>query len=134
MQHHRIFVTFAILAVMIGLAQQSHAGEYCWTNARGDGDWTKPGNFVVGSSTSGEVATVAPGTDDEVYVRGTTVTLEYDTNDDAKKASCEAFAAVKQIHPTDTNDSKFGEGRAPSRPPRGWIVSRRGAESAEVAN
>ena len=31
-------------------------------------------------------------------------------------------------------DSKFGEGRAPSRPPRGWIVSRRGAESAEVAN
>ena len=103
MQHHRIFVTFAILAVMIGLAQQSHAGEYCWTNARGDGDWTKPGNFVVGSSTSGEVATVAPGTDDEVYVRGATVTLEYDTNDDAKKASCEAFAAVKQIHPTDTS-------------------------------
>ena len=37
MQHHRIFVTFAILAVMIGLSSQSQAGTYCWTNARGDG-------------------------------------------------------------------------------------------------
>jgi len=103
MQHHRIFVTFAILAAMTGLSSQSQAGTYCWTNARGDGDWTKPGNFVEGSDTSGEVATVAPGADDVVYLRGATVTLEYDTNDDAKKASCEAFAAVKQIHPTDTS-------------------------------
>lgn len=103
MQYHRIPETLAVVAALIGLAQQSHAGEYCWTNARGDGDWTKPGNFVVGSSTSGEVATVAPGADDEVYIRGATVTLEYDTNDAAKMASCEAFAAVKQIHPTDTS-------------------------------
>ena len=103
MQYHRIPETLAVVAALIGLAQQSHAGTYCWTNARGDGDWTKPGNFVVGSSTSGEVATVAPGADDEVYIRGATITLEYDTNDAAKMASCEAFAAVKQIHPTDTS-------------------------------
>ena len=34
----------------------------------------------------------------------------------------------------ESDDSKFGEGRAPSRPPRGWIVAHRGAKSAEVAN
>ena len=57
MQHHRIFVTFAILAVMIGLSSQSQAGTYCWTNARGDGDWTKPGNFVVvNAPSSGNIA------------------------------------------------------------------------------
>ena len=76
MQHHRIFVTFAILAAMIGLSSQSQAGSFCWTNALGDGDWTKPGNFVVGDKSDGEVATVAPGADDDVYLRDSTVMLE----------------------------------------------------------
>ena len=57
MQYHRISATFAIVAALIGLAQQLHAGEYCWTNARGDGDWTKPGNFVVvNAPSSGNIA------------------------------------------------------------------------------
>ena len=103
MQHRSIFVMSALVAVIAVASPRASAETYCWTNALGDGDWTKPGNFVVGSETSGEVATVAPGADDDVYVRGSTITLEYDTNDDAKKASCEAFAAVKLIHPTDSS-------------------------------
>lgn len=89
-----------LLAAMLSALAPAMADTFCWTNARGDGDWTKPGNFAVGSTADGEVATVAPGSADTVYVpANTTVTLDYDTTDTAKTASCEAFAAVKRIVP-----------------------------------
>ena len=98
MQLRGIFEMSALVAVIAVASPRASAQTYSWTNARGDGDWTKPGNFALGSDGAGGVATVAPGSDDEVYIPiNTTVTLEYDTDDASKKASCEAFAAVKRI-------------------------------------
>ena len=80
----------------------SLADTFCWTNARGDGDWSKPGNFAVGETAAGAAATVLPGAADTVHVPdGVTVTLDYDPTDTAKTASCAAFAAVKRIVPGD---------------------------------
>ena len=94
----------ASLFVTVAGAALSACGEtYTWSNALGDGDWTKAGNFVVGACQNvaeGETSTVSPGADDQVYLpTNTTVTLVYDTTDATKKASCEAFAAVKSVRP-----------------------------------
>ena len=96
-------VQFALSAVaLIGATGQSSAGTFCWTNASGDGDWSKPGNFAIGQSAGGAAATAVPGPADTVYVpAGATVALEYDSTDSAKAASCETFAAVKRIVPGD---------------------------------
>ncbi len=98
-KYGRYMVIFAVGAVLTAAGRT-----YTWTNARNDGDWTQPGNFIEGSeqTPTGEEdpATVCPGADDQVYIPvDTTVVLEYDTSDSVKKASCEAFAALKAIRP-----------------------------------
>lgn len=91
----------ALLAAAIaGLPGTALADIYSWTNARGDGDWSQPENFALGQDGTGGAASAAPGGADEVYIPSeTAVVLEYDVNDAAKKASCEAFAAVGKIRP-----------------------------------
>ena len=96
----------SLLCVGCGVALSACGAEYTWTNALGDGDWTKPGNFIAGivPEPTGEedAATVLPGADDVVVLPlNAAVVLEYDTADEAKKASCEAFAAVKSVRPYD---------------------------------
>lgn len=98
-KYGRLMVVFAVGALLAAAGDN-----YTWTNARGDGDWTQPGNFIEGAvqTPTGEetVAIVCPGADDEVFLPvNAAVTLEYDTSDPVKKASCEAFAAVKAIRP-----------------------------------
>ena len=98
-KYGRYMVIFAVGAVLTAAGTT-----YTWTNARGDGDWTKSGNFTVGTVYTlvgnEEPATDSPGSDDQVYVpTDTTVVLEYDTSDPVKKASCEAFAALTSIRP-----------------------------------
>ncbi len=88
-----------LLAVAIA-ACCGYGATYTWTNALGDGDWSKLGNFLVGGEGTGTVPDTLPGSDDNVYVEAnTTVTLEYDPDDAAKLASCNAFAGVGRIRP-----------------------------------
>ena len=97
---NKIGIAAVIVVVAMFCCLVSRGETFTWTNALGDGDWTKPGNFVVGSDATGEVATAAPGASDDVYIPiGTTVTLEYDVADADRKASCEAFAAVSRVFP-----------------------------------
>ena len=86
-KYGRYMVAFAVGAVLAA------AGDiYTWTNVLGDGDWSKPGNFLVGPEGTGSVPETVPGASDNVYVEAnTTVTLEYDPDDAAKLASCNAF-------------------------------------------
>ena len=78
------------------------AKEYTWANRLGDGDWSKPGNFIIGDDLeNGEAATVCPGGEDTVWIpAGVTVMLEYDSNDISKKASCDAFSSIMHIRPS----------------------------------
>ena len=99
-KYGRYMVAFAVGAVLTAAAGTT----YTWTNARNDGDWANPANFIEGAvqtpTGAEDPATVCPGVDDQVYIPvNTTVVLEYDTSDPVKKASCEAFAAVKSIRP-----------------------------------
>ena len=77
-KYGRLMVVFAVGALLAAAGDN-----YTWTNARGDGDWTQPGNFIEGAvqTPTGEetVATVCPGADDEVFLPvNAAVTLEYD--------------------------------------------------------
>ena len=99
-KYGRYMVAFAVGVALTAAAETT----YTWTNARGDGDWANPANFIEGAvqtpSGAEDPATVCPGADDQVYIPvNTTIVLEYDTSDPVKKASCEAFAAVKSIRP-----------------------------------
>ena len=88
---------FFMAAIAVSLV---HGATYTWTNALGDGDWSKLGNFLVGGEGTGTVPDTLPGSGDNVYVEAnTTVTLEYDPDDAAKLASCNAFAGVGRIRP-----------------------------------
>ena len=101
---NRISVQIIAVAVAGVASIATFADVYTWTNAKGDGDWTKPGNFTLGrvSSPTGaeEPATVCPGSADTVVLPiGCTVVLEYDTSDATKRASCEAFASIYKMTP-----------------------------------
>ena len=94
-KYGRYMVIFAV-----GAALTAAADTYTWTNALGDGDWSKPGNFLLGPEGTGSVPETAPDADDNVYVEAnTTVTLDYDPDDAAKLASCNAFAGVWRVRP-----------------------------------
>ena len=94
-KYGRYMVVFAV-----GAALTAAADTYTWTNALGDGDWSKPGNFLLGPEGTGSVPETAPDADDNVYVEAnTTVTLDYDPDDAAKLASCNAFAGVWRVRP-----------------------------------
>ena len=94
-KYGRYMVVFAV-----GAALTAAADTYTWTNALGDGDWSKPGNFLLGPEGTGSVPETVPDADDNVYVEAnTTVTLDYDPDDAAKLASCNAFAGVWRVRP-----------------------------------
>lgn len=72
------------------------ATDYVWTNALGDDDWTKPGNFLL----NGAVPETVPGAADIVVLPiGISANIDYDENDSAKKASADVFRNVKRIIP-----------------------------------
>ena len=94
-KYGRYMVVFAV-----GAALTAAADTYTWTNALGDGDWSKPGNFLLGPEGTGSVPETVPDADDNVYVEAnTTVTLDYDPDDAVKLASCNAFASLWRIRP-----------------------------------
>ena len=93
-------------AAIAGIAFAAEGGTYWWTGKAGDGDWSNPENFAVGTET-GEVATVLPGETDDVFVpKNTTHTFEYDPSDPAKMASLNAFSGMYRIR-ADANTVNF---------------------------
>ncbi len=77
-----------------------HSETFVWTNNSGDGDWTNKENFLLGSS----VPENPPGASDTVQVPdGTTVMLDYDENDEAKRGSCNAFSSIGIVEPMGKN-------------------------------
>ena len=78
-----------------------HSETFVWTNGSGDGNWTNRNNFRLGDSSIPENLPV--GSDTVQVPDGTTVMLDYDENDEAKRGSCNAFSSIGIVEPMGKN-------------------------------